>query len=98
MQTTLTINVRAFPVKIYDHSAGAEREDTIVLTKEQLQAAQLVGQSSKELIQRLYDRAGCTVLETGKAVKREITMNLEELYKLYGVAQLGKREAPASAE
>lgn len=85
MKTELTIQVRAFPVLVHDHRTGGEREETVVLTKEQLQAAQLVGQSSKELLRRLCDRAGYSVLEIGKPEHREITVNLEELYRLHGV-------------
>ena len=92
MKTTLTIQARAFPVKIHDRNTGAERDDTIVLDKQQLQAAQLVGQSSKELVGRLFERQGYEVLEIGKATKREITLNLEELYRLHSIAQIGKRE------
>ncbi|MGM9577845.1 MAG: hypothetical protein ACI3VS_00540 [Evtepia sp.] len=82
MKTEIAIQVRAFPVQIYDRSTGGEREETVVLTKEQLQAAQLVGQSSKELIHRICERAGCAVLDIGKPVKREVPLNLEELYSL----------------
>ncbi|MGN8875281.1 hypothetical protein [Pseudoflavonifractor sp. HCP28S3_F10] len=92
MKTTLDIQVRAFPVRIHDHSAGTERAETIVLTKEHLQAAQLVGQSSKELIHRICERAGCSVLEIGKPEHRTVSLNLEELYKAYSLHQLGKRE------
>lgn len=92
MKTKITLQVRAFPVRVHDHNISAEREDTVVLDKQQLQAAQIVGQSSKELIQRLYEREGCTVLEIGKAEKREISLNLEELYQAHAFHQRGKRE------
>lgn len=92
MTTQLTINVRAFPVKVHDHNTGEEREELLVLDKSQLQAAQIVGQSSKELIHRLCDRAGLTVLEIGKAEKREITVNLEEFYRAFCLHESGKRE------
>ena len=61
MKTTMKITLRAFPVKIQDTRTGEIKEDRIVLTKEQLHAADLVGQSSKELITRLYNRGatGC---------------------------------------
>ena len=95
MNTELTINVRAFPVKVHDHNTGEEREELLVLYKTQLQAAQIVGQSSKELIHRLCDRAGLTVLEIGKPEKREITLNLEELYRLHGVYQVGREKVGA---
>lgn len=84
MKTNITLQVRAFQVVIQDERTGEEHCDLIVLDKAQLQAAQLVGQSSKELIHRLAGRQGFKVLEIGKAEKREISLNLEELYRLHG--------------
>lgn len=90
MKTELTIQVRSFPVRIKGRLTGDEREDRIVLDKAQLQAAQLVGQSARELIARRYDRAGFDVLHIGAVEKREIRLNLEELFKLHSVHQAGK--------
>lgn len=92
MKTELTINVRAFHVKVLENSTGDKREEIVVLTKDHLHAAQLVGQSSKELITRLCSRAGFTVLDIGSADFREININLDELYKAHSLHQLGKRE------
>lgn len=92
MTTTMSVQVRRFPVRIHDQGERREREDTITLTKEHLRAAELVGQSSKELIQRLYRQKGCLVLEIGKPEKKEITLNLEELYVAHSLYQRGKRE------
>lgn len=64
MKTELKIQTRAFLVVIENQRTIERSKDTIVLTKEQLQAAQMVGQSSKELIHRLYNRQGFTVLES----------------------------------
>ena len=77
MRTTATIYTRRFPVTIRDGRTGAEMQDYITLDKAQLQAAQLVGQSSKELICRLYNRQGFRVLKIGKAEKGNIKVNLE---------------------
>ena len=52
MKTELTIHTRAFPVVIYDKRTDEARAEEIVLDKRQLQAAQLVGQSSKDLSHR----------------------------------------------
>jgi len=65
MKNTLTITVRTFPVVAHDHRTGKEEAVTVPVTKQQLQAAQLVGQSSKELIERLCERQGYTVIENG---------------------------------
>ena len=92
MLTSFMICVRAFPVRVYDHKTQTEREETVVLTKEQLQAAQLVGQSGKELIHRICDRAQLSVQEIGKPEKREITINLEEFYRAFCLSETGRRE------
>ena len=80
MKTEIKIQVRAFTVVIRDERTGENKTDTIVLEKSKLQAAQLVGQSSKELIWRIYNRNGYRVLDIGKTDKREISLNLEEAY------------------
>lgn len=80
MKTSYTIQLRAFPVRLQSKSTGEIHEESIILTKHQLQAAQVVGQSSKELICRTCDRAGFSVLEVGKAVKRDTVLDLEQLY------------------
>ena len=92
MKTEFTICVRAFPVRVYDHKTQTEREDLIVLDKPQLQAAQLVGLSSKNLIHRICDRAQLSVMEIGKPEKREISVNLEEFYRAFCLHETGKRE------
>ena len=72
MRTTATIYTRRFPVTIRDGRTGAEMQDYITLDKAQLQAAQLVGMSSKELIYSIYNRRGFRVLDIGKAEKGRI--------------------------
>lgn len=56
MKTYMEINIRVFPVKIRDERTGLKTEDTIVLEKPRLQAAQLVEIDSKELIRRIYNQ------------------------------------------
>ena len=80
MKTYQTINLRQFTVQIKDNRTGVISEDVIVFTKQQLQAAQAVGQSSKELIYRAYNRAGFTVLDIGKARKAAAELDLEGLF------------------
>lgn len=84
MKTDYTIQLRVFPVTIRDNRTGQITEDKIFLDKEHLQAAELVGQSSKELICRLYNRNGFKVLDIGTAERRTVTVNLAELYRLHG--------------
>ena len=93
MKTNTTLYVRAFDVKVHNRLTDEITQDTVVLTKEQLQAAQLVGQSSKELITRICGRAGYDVVDIiGKAEKREMLLNLEELYRFHTMALRGRRE------
>lgn len=76
MKNEITIQARTFPVTVRDQRTGEQREDLLSLDKRQLQAAQLVGQSSKELIHRIYNRQGFYVLNIGKPIKREIRVDL----------------------
>lgn len=82
MKTTINLLLRAFPVTIRDQRTGVQRADTIVLDKLRLQAAQLAGESSKELIHRFYNRQGYKVLEIGKPIKQELTLDLLTLYAM----------------
>ena len=79
MKNKITITVRNFPVLAHDHRTGKEEAITVPVTKEQLRAAQLVGQSSKELIERLCEKQGYTVLEIGKPSKVAVTVDLDKL-------------------
>ena len=81
MRTYQSIQLRRFTVQVKDGRTGEVFRDAIVLSKDQLRAAQLVGQSSKELICRIYNREGRTVLDIdGKAEKREIPLDLEGIF------------------
>ena len=80
MKTNYELNIRAFPVKIRDGRTGEEKTDIIVLDKARLQAANLVGQSSKELIERIYQKEGYTVLDIGKADKIPVDIRLDNIY------------------
>ena len=46
----------------------------------------MVGQSSKELIRRIYNRQGFRVLEIGTPERRSIDLNLDELWKQHDKA------------
>ena len=90
MKNKITITVRNFPVLAHDHRTGKEEAITVPVTKEQLRAAQLVGQSSKELIERLCDRQGYTVIEIGQPDKLSMNIDLEELVKQYEARQAAR--------
>ena len=80
MRTYEKIQLRAFDVRIRDERTGEECDDVIILSKQKLQAAQICGQSSKELIYRAYNRAGFTVLDIGRARTVEASLDLDRLY------------------
>lgn len=87
MKNEITINVRRFPVLAHDHRAGQEKTITVTVTKEQLRAAQIVGQSGLELVGRILDRQGYTAIEIRKPTKRTITLDLDKLLERYDLEQ-----------
>ena len=80
MKNIITIEARRFPVQAVKKDNQEPYSLHIVLTKEQLQAAQLVGQSSKELIFRLCDRQGYKVIEIGKPEKKSIQLDMAAMW------------------
>lgn len=83
MKTNITIEARRFPVTLRDERTGEVSQDYIVLDKAQLQACGVVGESSKELIQRICNRRGFWVLEIGTPERRSIDLNLEDLWRMH---------------
>lgn len=81
MKTFYYPQLCGFTVQGRDERTGATQEDLIVFTKDQLRAAQIVGESSKELIYRAYNRKGFTVLDIGKARKVTAELDLEGLFR-----------------
>lgn len=79
MLNKIKIHLRVFPVLVYDCRAGEEKNITVPVTKEQLQAAQVVGQSSKELIRRICNRQGYAVTDIGKPEKVAVELDLMKL-------------------
>lgn len=75
----VTISALRFPVTV---QRGENDTDVIpvILTKEQLRAAQTVGESSKELIRRICDRKGLSVVDIGKADRRTFEIDLSEMW------------------
>ena len=76
MKTFEDISVRVFPVRITDMRTGDHSNDSIAITKAKLQAAQQVGMSSWELIEKEYARQGFRVDGVGKAQKITIIVDL----------------------
>lgn len=79
MKNVLTLNLRVFPVVAHDHRDGEEKAITVTCSKDQLRAAGMVGQSSKELVERMLDRQGYTALEIGKPDKLSVVVDLDKL-------------------
>lgn len=79
MKSEIVLHLRQFPVLAHDHRTGQEEAITVTVAKQQLQAAQIVGQSSKELIERLCEKQGYTVIEIGKPDKLAVTLDLDKL-------------------
>lgn len=100
MKTTYDLTIRAFPVKIEDERTGEESTDIIVLDKQRLQAANLVDQSSKEIIQRIYHRSGYKVLDIGKPDKMNVQLQLDRIYDELVMRDAigGEREAVTAVE
>lgn len=82
MKTNISIEARRFPVTLRDERTGEIIQSSIILDKQRLQAAQLVGQSSKELIHRFYNRQGFRLLEIGTPERRSLNLSLEDLWDL----------------
>lgn len=78
----ITIEARRFPVTLLDERTGEVSRNHIILDKQRLQAAQMVGQSSKELIHRFYNRQGFRVLEISTPERRSLNLSLEDLWNL----------------
>ncbi len=83
MKNAIQITARAFPVLAHDHRTGTEKSITVTVTKDQLRAAQIVGESSKELVERLCDRQGYSVIEIGTPDKLTLSVDLDRLVEEY---------------
>lgn len=92
MKTEITLTMRRFPVVIKDERTGEVLRDTITFDKDTLNAAQRVGQSSKELIYRMYNKCGFKVLEIGKPERGNVAVDLGKLF------DAGRQEAGAHGD
>lgn len=90
MKTEIKIQVRAYAVDLKDNRTGEITEEMIVLTKEMLQAAGLIGMTDEDLIYRTCNRKGYKVLDIGRPDKRELTVDLEQLYANHLAAEVSK--------
>lgn len=79
MRNEITIQIRNFPVVVWDHRDSTEKAITVPVSRDQLRAAQAVFQSSKELIERLCSRQGYTPISIGTPDRQNITIDLAQL-------------------
>jgi len=78
----ITIHLRRFRVALRNRETGEKVTVFLTLDKSQLQAAQTIGESSKELIERFAVRNGYELLKViGKPDKRTVTIPLDELWR-----------------
>ena len=74
------LQLRAFNVQLLDVRTGHVTEERFVTDKATLQAAELVGESANELITRHYTRRGFNVISIDKPERREVILDLAELF------------------
>lgn len=80
MKHSITIEARKFEVTAECKETKEVTTDSIILTKAELQAAQLIGSSSKGVICGIYGKKGYAVLDIGKAQRRTLTVDLDALW------------------
>ncbi len=73
------LHLRVFPVLAHDHRTGSEEALCVPVTKDELRASQVCGQSSKELVTRLVERQGYSVIEIGVPDKQSVKFDLVKL-------------------
>lgn len=78
---TFGLHLRRFHVDVRNPETGETFTNCAVVEKSQLQAAQLVGQSSLELITRAYAGKGYEVVRIGRADKLTVSLNLDKLWR-----------------
>ena len=79
IESIIQISALRFPVTVQEGENGSAAI-SVILTKEQLRAAGIVEQSSKELIHRICNREGYTVLDIGKPERKTLDVNLNQLW------------------
>ena len=79
VESIVRISALRFPVEVQDGANGTETV-MVILTKEQLNAARIIGESSKEVIHRLCGRKGYKVVDIGKPERRTLEVNLSEMW------------------
>lgn len=80
MKNVVTMEVRKFPLLLVKNDNQEAYSRHIVLTKEQLRAAQIVGESSKEVIIRLCTKQGYKVVNIGKPERKTLSLDLDALW------------------
>ena len=80
MENYISIEARSYPITAQHIETGEVLEDYCTISKEQSRASQLVGQSDREFITRIYARNGLKVLTIGKPQKKTLRVDLTYLF------------------
>lgn len=80
MENYISIEARSYPITAQHIETGEVLEDYCTISKEQSRASQLVGQSDREFISRMYDRNGLKVMTIGKPQKKTLRVDLTHLF------------------
>lgn len=92
MENYISIEARSYPITAQHIETGEVLEDYCTISKEQSRASQLVGQSDREFITRMYARNGLKVLTIGKPQKKTLRVDLTHLFWAIGYEESVVRE------
>lgn len=76
MTSFIELRLLLFPVELLDLRTGREAEDTIVMTEDQIDAAEILGFTTRDLIYEIYRRADAKVMRVGTPIKRKHRVSL----------------------
>lgn len=88
----ITMHLRVFPVLAHDRRSGATEALCVPVTKDELRAAQVCGQSSKELVTRLVERQGYTIVSIGRPDKQAVTLDAVKLAEWWEDRESARRK------
>lgn len=73
------IHLRCYEVTILDMRTNETKTDSIIIDKQALQAAQIIGLSSDNVIKKYYSKKGYRVIKTGVPVKKSVTVDFKSM-------------------
>ena len=84
MKNLKTINMTGYTVEYVDLRQNKPRtvnKETVVLDADTIRAAAVVGVDITDHIKRFFERGGYSVISVAKGDKREVVVDLKELYR-----------------